>query len=230
MTDAAAIAANIAAVRARIAAACQRAGRAPDSVQLLAASKFQDAAAIRAAYQAGQREFGENYVQELAQKAAELSDLSDLRWHLIGRLQTNKVKDVIRLRCAVQTLDSQRLCDALAQRARAAGQQAAVFLQVNVSDEPQKAGAAIADLLPLAAAARASGVLHVRGLMAIPKPTEDEQEQRAAFQRVRELAAELALPEISMGMSDDLELAIAEGATLVRVGTALFGPRPTKLP
>lgn len=228
MTDAAAIAANIAAVRARIAAACQRAGRAPDSVQLLAASKFQDAAAIRAAYQAGQREFGENYVQELAQKAAELSDLSDLRWHLIGRLQTNKVKDVVRLGCTVQTLDSRRLCDVLAQRARAAGQQAAVFLQVNVSDEPQKAGAAIADLPQLAAAARASGALIVRGLMAIPRPTEDEQEQRAAFQRVRQLAADLALPEISMGMSDDLELAIAEGATVVRVGTALFGPRPTK--
>ncbi|HTU59135.1 MAG TPA: YggS family pyridoxal phosphate-dependent enzyme [Polyangiales bacterium] len=230
MIDAAAIAANIAAVRARIAAACQRAGRTPDSVQLLAASKFQDSAAIRAAYQAGQREFGENYVQELAQKAAELTDLIDLRWHLIGRLQTNKVKDVIRLGCTVQTLDSQRLCDALAQRARAANQRAAVFLQVNVSDEPQKAGAAIKDLPQLAAAARASGVLDVRGLMAIPKPTDDEQEQRAAFRRVRDLAAELALPEISMGMSDDLELAIAEGATLVRVGTALFGPRPAKIP
>jgi pyridoxal phosphate enzyme (YggS family) len=230
MSDPAAIAANIAAVRARIAAACQRAGRPPESVQLIAASKFQDTAAIRAAYDAGQREFGENYVQELAQKAAELTDLNDLRWHLIGRLQTNKVKDVIRLGCTVQTLDSQRLCDALAQRARAAGQRVAVFLQVNVSDEPQKAGATLTDLPQLAAAARASGVLHVRGLMAIPRPTEDEEEQRAAFQRVRELAAELELPEISMGMSDDLELAIAQGATLVRVGTALFGPRPTKIP
>ena len=225
MTDAAAIAENIAAVRARIAAACLRAGRAPDSVQLLAASKFQDSAAIRAAYRAGQRDFGENYVQELAHKAAELGDLSELRWHLIGRLQTNKVKDVVKLGCAVQTLDSQRLCDALAQRARAQGQRIPVFVQVNVSDEPQKAGAPIADLPQLVAAACASGILDVRGLMAIPRPTEDEQEQRAAFRRVRELAAELELPELSMGMSDDLEIAIEEGATLVRVGTALFGLR-----
>jgi pyridoxal phosphate enzyme (YggS family) len=227
MTEPAAIAANFAAVRARIAAACARAGRAPDSVQLLAASKFQSSAAIRLAYQAGQREFGENYVQELAQKAAELTDLGDLRWHLIGRLQTNKVKELVRLGCALQTLDSLRLCDALTQRARAAGQKIPVFLQVNVSDEPQKAGVAIADLPQLAAAARASGVLDVRGLMAIPRPTEDENELRAAFSRVRELAAQLSITELSMGMSDDLELAIEEGATLVRVGTALFGPRPS---
>jgi len=225
MIDPAAIAANIAAVRGRIAAACQRAGRSIDSVQLLAASKFQDTAAIRAAYQAGQREFGENYVQELAHKAAELEDLSELRWHLIGRLQTNKVKDVVRLGCAVQTLDSERLCDALAQRARLTSQRISVFLQVNISDEPQKAGVSVAHLPQLAAAARASGVLDVRGLMAIPRPTEDELELRAAFQRMRALAAELGLSELSMGMSDDLEIAIEEGATLVRVGTALFGPR-----
>jgi len=228
MTHSAAIAANITAVRARIAAACQRVGRTPDSVQLLAASKFQDSAAIRAAYGAGQREFGENYVQELAHKAAELQDLSDLRWHLIGRLQTNKVKDVVRLGCAVQTLDSQRLCTALAQRARSANQRISVFLQVNVSDEPQKAGAAVAEVPQLAAAARASGVLEVRGLMAIPRPTDDESELRAAFQRMRALATELGVQELSMGMSDDLEIAIEEGATLVRVGTALFGPRPIR--
>lgn len=222
------IAANVAAVRERIARACERAGRAPDSVQLLAASKFQDAAAIRAAYQAGQRAFGENYVQELAQKASELRDLSDLRWHLIGRLQTNKVKDVVRLGCTVQTVDSQRLCAALGQRAQAAGQRLSVFLQVNISDEPQKAGVAISELPQLAAAARASGVLDVRGLMTIPRPTEDERELRAAFRRMRELAGELGVAELSMGMSDDLEIAIEEGATLVRVGTALFGPRPPK--
>jgi uncharacterized pyridoxal phosphate-containing UPF0001 family protein len=120
------------------------------------------------------------------------------------------------------------LCAALAQRAQAAGQRLSVFLQVNVSDEPQKAGVAIADLPRLAAAARSSGVLDVRGLMAIPRPTEDEQELRAAFRRMRELAAELGVAELSMGMSDDLEIAIEEGATLVRVGTALFGPRPPK--
>ena len=220
------VGASLAAVRARIAAACARAGRAPDSVQLLAASKFQSAAAIRAAYQAGQRDFGENYVQELAQKAAQLSDLPDLRWHLIGRLQSNKVKDVLRLGCVVQTLDSQRLCDALAQRAAAANKRIQVFLQVNISAEPQKAGVAIAELPQLAAAVRGSGALELRGLMAIPRDTEDLDETRTAFRRLRELAGELNVPELSMGMSDDLELAIEEGATLVRVGTALFGPRP----
>jgi pyridoxal phosphate enzyme (YggS family) len=196
-------------------------------VQLLAASKFQSAAAIRAAYQAGQRDFGENYVQELAAKAAELSDLADLRWHLIGRLQSNKAKDVVRLGCVVQTIDSQRLCDALAQRAAAAEKRIQVFLQVNISAEPQKAGVAVDELPRLVAAVRASPALELRGLMAIPRDTEDVEETRAAFRRLRELAAELSVPELSMGMSDDLELAIEEGATLVRVGTALFGPRPT---
>ena len=217
---------GLAAVRGRIEAACKRAGRAPGSVTLMAASKFQSAAAIRAAYAAGQREFGENYVQELAQKAAELADLEDLRWHLIGRLQTNKVKDVVRLGCVVQVLDSHRLCQALAQRAAAAGRRLAVFVQVNISEEPQKAGVAIAEVSQLVAAARASAALDVRGLMAIPRDSEDEDETRAAFRRLRELAAELQLTELSMGMSDDLELAIEEGSTMVRVGTALFGARP----
>jgi pyridoxal phosphate enzyme (YggS family) len=228
MTDASAVAAGLAAVRARIEAACQRAGRAPGSVTLMAASKFQPAAAIRAAYDAGQREFGENYVQELTQKAAELADLKDLHWHLIGRLQTNKVKEVVRLGCAVQSLDSPRLAEALAQRAAAAGQRVPVYVQVNISDEPQKAGVASADLAQLVAAARANSSLDVRGLMAIPRDSEDASEARAAFRRLRELAAELQLSELSMGMSDDLELAIEEGATMVRVGTALFGARPTQ--
>lgn len=228
MSDEVAVAAGLSAVRARMAAACARAGRALDSVQLLAASKYQSAASIRAAYQHGQRDFGENYVQELAQKAAQLSDLADLRWHLIGRLQTNKVKDAVRLGCVVQTLDSQRLCEALAQRAAAAGKRIEVFLQVNISDEPQKAGVTVAELPQLVAAARASGALELRGLMAIPRDTEDAQETRAAFQRLRELAGGLGLAELSMGMSDDLEIAIEEGATLVRVGTALFGPRPAR--
>jgi pyridoxal phosphate enzyme (YggS family) len=215
-------------VRARIDAACQRAGRERASLTLMAASKFQSAAAIRAAYEAGQRDFGENYVQELAHKAAELADLQELRWHLIGRLQTNKVKDVVRLRCAVQSLDSARLCEALAQRAAAAGQRMTVFAQVNISEEPQKAGVAISELPQLVAAARASAWLDLRGLMAIPRDSDDPAETRSAFRRLRELAAQLQLPELSMGMSDDLELAIEEGSTMVRVGTALFGARPPR--
>jgi pyridoxal phosphate enzyme (YggS family) len=150
-----------------------------------------------------------------------------LRWHLIGRLQTNKVKDVLRLGCVVQTLDSQRLCDALAQRAAAAGKRIQVFLQVNISAEPQKAGVAVEELPQLVAAVRANAALDLRGLMAIPRDTEDLDETRAAFRRLRELAGELSVSELSMGMSDDLEVAIEEGATLVRVGTALFGPRPS---
>lgn len=218
------VAGALAAVRARIASACARAGRAPESVQLLAASKFQSPEAIRAAYAAGQRAFGENYVQELAHKAQALADLPDLRWHLIGRLQTNKVKDVVRLGCAVQSLDSLKLARALAQRA----EPVRVYVQVNISEEPQKAGVAPGALPQLVAAARALPTLDLRGLMAIPAPSEDETEQRTAFRKLRELAAQLHLPELSMGMSDDLELAIEEGATMVRVGTALFGERPKR--
>jgi pyridoxal phosphate enzyme (YggS family) len=220
------VAAALFQVRARIAAACARVGRDPVTVQLLAASKFQSAAAIRAAYAAGQRQFGENYVQELAQKAQALADLPELRWHLIGRLQTNKVKDVVRLSAAVQSLDSLKLCQALAQRAAASAPRVQVYVQVNISEEPQKAGVAPAELQQLIAAARTDSALDVRGLMAIPKPSEDEAEQRAAFRKLRQLTEQLSLPELSMGMSDDLELAIEEGATMVRVGTALFGDRP----
>jgi pyridoxal phosphate enzyme (YggS family) len=219
------IAAALAAVRQRIAAACARAGRAPDSARLLAASKFQSSAAIRAAYRAGQREFGENYVQELVRKADELSDLRDLRWHLIGHLQRNKVKDVVRVGCAVQTIDSVKLAEALAARARADGRTSEVWLQVNISEEPQKAGVSVAELSQLTAAVRAQPALALIGLMAIPKPSEDEAEQRAAFARMRELAKQHGVDQLSMGMSDDLELAIEAGATLVRVGTAIFGER-----
>jgi pyridoxal phosphate enzyme (YggS family) len=214
------IAASLAAVRQRIAAACARAGRAPGSAKLLAASKFQSTAAIRAAYHAGQREFGENYVQELARKDEELADLPELRWHLIGRLQRNKVKDVVRVGCAVQTIDSIKLADALAARAQADGRVIEVWLQVNISDEPQKAGVSVAELPQLTAAVRARSALSLVGLMAIPKPGDD-----AAFARTRELAKEQGVRELSMGMSDDLELAIEAGSTLVRVGTAIFGER-----
>lgn len=220
------MAAAIAAVRARIQVACLRAQRDPASVRLLAASKYQPAAAIRAAYAAGQREFGENYVQELVRKSAELSDLAELRWHLIGRLQTNKVKDIVRIDCSVQSLDSLKLCEALAQRAAAAGRCVPVYVQVNISDEPQKAGVAIAELPQLITAARASSALSVRGLMALPKPSADEDETRAAFRRLRQLGESLGVAELSMGMSADLEIAVEEGATMVRVGTAVFGERP----
>jgi len=213
----------LAAVRDRIERACQRAGRDPASVRLIAASKFQPLEAIREAYALGQREFGENYVQELVHKAAALADLPDVHWHLIGRLQTNKAKDVLRVGATVQSVDSIRLCEALATRAT---RPVNVYVQVNVSDEPQKAGVPEAELAPLIAAIRSRSTLTLLGLMTLPKPSDDAEQTRAAFRKLRELAQHFGLPELSMGMSDDLELAIEEGATLVRVGTALFGERP----
>jgi pyridoxal phosphate enzyme (YggS family) len=216
----------LAAVRLRIQHACERAERAVDSVQLLAVSKYQPLAAMREAYALGQRAFGENYVQELAGKAAALADLPDLRWHLIGRLQRNKAKDAVTIGCSVQTLDSLRLAEALAARALDAGRVLQVFLQVNIANEPQKAGVAPAELAQLATAVRALPALALQGLMVIPRADGSPEETRAAFRRVRELGQKLGLPQLSMGMSHDLELAIEEGATLVRVGTAIFGARP----
>jgi PLP dependent protein len=222
------VAAALASVHARIDAACARAGRARESVQLLAASKFQSVAAIRGAYAQGQRAFGENYVQELVQKADALGDLEGLRWHLIGRLQRNKVKEVVRVGGMVQTLDSLRLCEALAARAAEVPCVIDVMLQVNLACEPQKAGVTPSDLPALVDAVRAqASSLRLRGLMAIPKASDDLAERRGYFRQLCELATTLGVAELSMGMSDDLELAIEEGATIVRVGTALFGPRPT---
>jgi PLP dependent protein len=220
----------LAGVRARIRAACQRAGRSPESVRLLAVSKFQSIAAIREAYRHGQREFGENYAQELAQKAFELADLPELRWHLIGRLQRNKAKDAVRLGCTVQTLDSLRLCEALATRASELAREVDVLLQVNLAAEPQKAGVTPEELPQLAAAVRGSPQLHLRGLMTIPRAEADADETRGYFARLRELAKQLQVPELSMGMSHDFELAIEEGATILRVGTAIFGERPAPIP
>ncbi|HEY2736638.1 MAG TPA: YggS family pyridoxal phosphate-dependent enzyme [Polyangiales bacterium] len=225
MNDGWDVAAALAAVRARMRAACERVGRSPDGVQLLAVSKFHEPASIRRAHAAGQREFGENYVRELADKAQALGDLPALHWSLIGRLQRNKAKDVARIGCAVQTIDSSRLVEALANRAAEVGRVLDVFVQVNIAAEPQKAGASIAELPQLTAAVRGAPSLRLRGLMTIPKADADEAETRGYFRRMRALATELDVSELSMGMSDDFEIAIEEGATLVRIGTAIFGPR-----
>ncbi|HEX7476249.1 MAG TPA: YggS family pyridoxal phosphate-dependent enzyme [Polyangiales bacterium] len=221
------VAIGLQAVRERIAAACVKAGRSPESVKLIAVSKRHSVDAIRTAYAQGQREFGENYVQELVQKAAELADLSDLRWRLIGRLQRNKAKEVARIGCAVDTVDSLRLGDALAARAAEEGRTLEVLVQVNIGAEAQKAGSAIADLPGLVAGLRALPALHLRGLLAIPPVVSDPEHSRASFRRLRELGSEHGLHELSMGMSDDLEVAIQEGATMLRIGTAIFGQRPS---
>jgi PLP dependent protein len=221
------IAQRLSAVHERIAAACRSAGRAPEEVRLLAVSKRHTVESMRAAYAAGQREFGENYVKELAQKAEALRDLPDLRLRLIGRLQSNKVKDVVRIGCSVDTVDSIALASALEAGAEKQARVLEVFVQVNVGEEPQKAGVPIAGLLPLTAAIRECKSLRLRGLLAIPPVAEDPEQNRGHFRRMRELAAACGVRELSMGMSDDLEVAVQEGATMVRVGTAIFGPRPT---
>jgi len=218
------LAQRLALVRERIARACASAGRDPASVRLLAVSKFHSVATIRAAHALGQREFGENYAQELATKAEQLADLPDLCFRFIGGLQGNKIKLLAPLGCAIETLASAKSAQSLARHADELGRRLEVMIQVNVSNEAQKSGVAPGELAPLVAAVRALPALHLTGLMAIPE-AEAPGAARESYRRLRALAAAEGLSELSMGMSDDLELAIEEGATRVRVGTAIFGPR-----
>jgi len=221
--------ARLEAVRARIAAAADRAGRDPESVRLVAVSKQQPVEAIAAAAAAGQAEFGENYVQEGVAKIAALRG-RPLIWHFIGRLQANKTREVAEHFQWVHTVDRERIASRLdAQRPHFAGP-LEVLLQVRLGDEPGKGGAEPEDLPALAEAVVLLPRLRLRGLMCIPPPAADEAGQRAPFRRLRELLEDLnrrghALDVLSMGMSDDLEAAVLEGATLVRIGTAVFGPR-----
>jgi PLP dependent protein len=220
---------RLAAVLARIATAARRAGRDPAEVRLLAVSKQQPAAVVRAAAEAGQLEFGENYLQEALAKMDSLRDLP-LTWHFIGRLQANKTRDVAGACQWIHTLDRPKIAERLsAQRPHHAGP-LDVLLQVKLADEPGKGGVAPAEAAPLAEIVAGLPRLRLRGLMCIPEPATGEDAQRVPFRRLRELLVELrgrghALDTLSMGMSDDLEAAIAEGATIVRVGTAVFGPR-----
>ena len=221
--------ARLEAVRARIAAAADRAGRDPESVRLVAVSKQQPVEAIAAAAAAGQAEFGENYVQEGVAKIAALRG-RPLTWHFIGRLQANKTREVAEHFQWVHTVDRERIASRLdAQRPHFAGP-LEVLLQVRLGDEPGKGGAEPEDLPALAEAVVRLPRLRLRGLMCIPPPAADEAGQRAPFRRLRELLEDLnrrghSLDVLSMGMSDDLEAAVLEGATLVRIGTAVFGPR-----
>ena len=218
--------AGLAEVRARIVAACARAGRSPGDVSLIAVSKRHGVEAIRSAYALGQREFGENYAQELVHKARALIDLPDLRLHLIGHLQRNKVKDILREPSlhSVDSIDSRRIAEVLAERAAASGRRIQVMVQVNLAAETQKSGVAESDLAELVAGIRKTPSLELTGLMLIP-PNVDPEERRPYFRKLRELGHALSLPQLSMGMTDDLEQAIEEGATQVRVGTAIFGER-----
>jgi pyridoxal phosphate enzyme (YggS family) len=235
------LAARLARVGERIAAACARAGRSPAGVRLLAVSKTQPAPAVRAASACGQQAFGENYVQEALDKIAALADLrARLEWHLIGPLQSNKTRPVAEAFDWVHSVDRLKIAQRLSEQRPPGLPPLQVCLQVNVSGEASKSGVAPAEVAALARAVAALPRLRLRGLMSIPEPAQGFDAQRAPHRQLRELlqalnAQGLGLDTLSMGMSDDLEAAVAEGATLVRVGTAVFGPRaaavaPTPVP
>ncbi|WP_180699051.1 YggS family pyridoxal phosphate-dependent enzyme [Pseudomonas crudilactis] len=220
------IADNIQLVSSRIQAAIQAATRPENSVQLLAVSKTKPAEALREAYAAGLRDFGENYLQEALSKQLELADLP-LIWHFIGPIQSNKTRAIAEHFDWVHSVDRLKIAQRLSEQRPAELPPLNICIQVNVSGEASKSGCTPDDLPALAAAISALPRLKLRGLMAIPEPTDDRAEQDAAFAAVQKLQASLDLPldTLSMGMSHDLESAIAQGATWVRIGTALFGAR-----
>jgi pyridoxal phosphate enzyme (YggS family) len=209
------------AVRTRIACAADRARRDPAGITLLAVTKVFPASAIREAYDIGLREFGENYVQEFETKAPELGSLAGARYHLIGHLQSNKSKKAAELFQVIQTVDSPKLARRLDEMRCPLD----IMLEVKLSEEQAKSGADPAELPVLIDAVRACRNLRLLGLMTMPPWSDDPEPSRPYFRRLRELAEKHGLAQLSMGMSHDLETAIEEGATCVRVGTALFGKR-----
>ena len=226
------IADRVAAVRDRIARAAARVGRTAGEVTLVAVSKTHPPEAVREAFAAGVRDVGENRVQEAEGKVAALADLAPqgLRWHLVGHLQSNKAKKAAVLFDWVHSLDRAKIAARLSEARRPGQAELQVCIQVNVSGEATKSGVAPGDLATLATQVAMLPRLKLRGLMAIPEPTPDEKLQRARFAQLHELRERLnregfSMDTLSMGMSADLEAAIAEGATMVRVGTAIFGER-----
>ncbi len=226
------IATRLNTVKNRIASAARRSRRDPSSIRLVLASKTQPPAAIRAAWRAGARDFGENYVQEALSKRAELLDLADIRWHLIGHLQRNKARLAAPAFALIHTIDSARLADALAYARPSDSARPAIrgLIEVNLGAESSKSGVASDAVASLLDASRDK--LEIVGLMTIPPPTAATELARPYFAQLREMRDRLAtqtglaLSELSMGMSDDFEIAIEEGATIVRLGRAVFGERP----
>jgi pyridoxal phosphate enzyme (YggS family) len=220
------IAENISTLAERIHSAAQAVQRDPASVGLLAVSKTKPASDLREAYDAGLRDFGENYLQEALGKQAELSDLP-LIWHFIGPIQSNKTRAIAEHFAWVHSVDRLKIAQRLSEQRPPELPPLNICIQVNVSGEASKSGCSPEDLPALAQAISALPNLKLRGLMAIPEPTDDRDEQNASFAAVSTLQAQLGLPldTLSMGMSHDLEAAIAQGATWVRIGTALFGAR-----
>jgi pyridoxal phosphate enzyme (YggS family) len=220
------IAENISTLAERIHSAAQAVQRDPASVGLLAVSKTKPASDLREAYDAGLRDFGENYLQEALGKQAELSDLP-LIWHFIGPIQSNKTRAIAEHFAWVHSVDRLKIAQRLSEQRPPELPPLNICIQVNVSGEASKSGCSAEDLPALAQAISVLPNLKLRGLMAIPEPTDDRDEQNASFAAVSTLQAQLGLPldTLSMGMSHDLEAAIAQGATWVRIGTALFGAR-----
>jgi pyridoxal phosphate enzyme (YggS family) len=219
---------RLAAVRRRIETAAARSGRPSSAVTLVAVSKTMPAAAIREAVSAGVKILGENRVQEAREKIEALPGA--VEWHLIGHLQTNKAKLAVGLFDCIHSLDSVRLAQELGRHAEEAGRRLRCLVEVNVGEETQKSGAAAAEVRPLLEAARRLPQLSIQGLMTIPPFLPDSESVRPFFRRLRDLRDRLesegwTLPDLSMGMSHDFEVAIEEGATLVRIGTAIFGSR-----
>lgn len=229
------IAENLAGVRARIEVAAQRCGRDPDEIALMAVSKTHPPDLIRAAYEAGVRVFGENRVQEFAGKAAAITSLRDAEWHMIGHLQTNKAAKAVELFSAVDSVDSVKLAQRLNSAAQDLGKKIQVLIEINIGGEEAKTGVApdSTELEALLGSAPQFDQLEFRGLMTVPPFTEDLQQARPYFRRLRELRDKIAarkltgirMDALSMGMSHDFEVAIEEGSTCVRVGTAIFGER-----
>jgi len=226
---------NLAAIRQRIAAAAAAAGRRPEDVRLLAVSKTFSADHVRAAYAAGQRDFGENKVQEALQKKEETADL-DIRWHLIGHLQSNKAKKAAPAFAAIHSIDSVDLLRRVDKAAEDAGAAPDLYIQVDLAGESTKFGAPEGDVPGIARAAMACRAARLKGLMLLPPWFDDPELARPYFRRLRDLRERLVedgidasrVRELSMGMSHDFEVAIQEGATLVRVGTAIFGKRTVR--
>ena len=232
------IAENIANIRGRIESVARRVGRSSGDIALMAVTKTQSAAAIREVYAAGLRLFGENRVQEFAAKASALEDLAESKWHLIGHLQSNKASKAAELFSAIDSVDSLRLAQRLNSSAQLLGKRVAVLIEINVGGEAAKSGVAAdaPELQELLLAAPQLTGLEFRGLMTVPPYTDDPHLARPYFRKLRELREEIAarelpsvcMDELSMGMSHDFEVAIEEGSTCVRVGTAVFGERASR--
>ena len=216
-------------VTERINRAVLESGRKPQTVRLIAVSKTQPASAIRQAYHAGQRMFGENYLQEALDKQQQLTDLQDIEWHFIGPVQSNKTRSIAEHFSWVHSVDRLKIAQRLSEQRPPSLPALNVCIQINIDDENTKSGVQLQALPELAAAVKSLPKLQLRGLMAIPAAGNNPEQQRAAFRKMAELKNQYDfMDSLSMGMSGDLEIAIAEGATLVRVGTDIFGSRDVK--